>query len=92
MYGLIDVLLEKIESVVNQPSPIITMADKLLSRIVSGEEAHACYDIHCQWNDQCYNEPGGWHTDYKAKVCLTNCGYWYDTGQRCCYRTSPGSC
>lgn len=88
MYSLINELLAKVESVVNRPSHIITMADKLLSKIVSGEEAHACYDIHCQWNDQCSNNSGGCDY-YKAKVCLTNCGYWYDTGQTCCWTSVP---
>ena len=54
--------------------------------------ATACYDIRCEWIDQCYNEPGGWNTTYRSKVCLTNCGYWYDTGEKCCYTTQPGSC
>lgn len=53
--------------------------------------ASACSDVSCQWVNQCYNE-GGSHTTYKAKVCLSSCGYWYDTGQRCCYSTQPGSC
>ena len=92
MYSLIDALLAKVESVANQPNLIITMVDKLLSKIVLTEDAHACNDVYCQWRDRCRNLSGGWHQNYKRKYCLTNCGYWYDTGQECCTANSPGSC
>lgn len=52
----------------------------------------ACYDVRCEWIVQCYNEPGGWNTTYRSKICLTSCGYWYDTGETCCWTTQPGSC
>ncbi len=88
MYSVIDELLAKVESITNRSTLFITMVDKLLSKIVSGGEAHACYDIHCQWNNVC-SQNGTGCDYYQAKVCLTNCGYWYDTGQKCCWTSVP---
>jgi hypothetical protein len=52
----------------------------------------ACSDIRCEWVNQCRVTAPGWTDTYHSKVCLTSCGYWYDTGQTCCWTTQPGSC
>lgn len=52
----------------------------------------ACYDVRCEWISQCRVAAPGWTDTYKSKVCLTSCGYWYDTGQKCCWTTQPGTC
>ena len=53
----------------------------------------ACYDLTCEWRDDCFEDGYGGKTDYKKEYCFTNCGYyWYFTGNTCCYRSSPGSC
>jgi|GEM_PF-2166620 len=68
----------------------------VLGALVSAETPEpiqmSCYDVRCEWIDQCYNEGGGWDTTYRSKVCLTSCGYWYDTGETCCWTTQPGTC
>ncbi len=96
MNGLMDKLLTKVASIANQPNRIVTMADKLLSKIVSEETAMAvCVDLWCEWRrDHCYNEPNDGYTTNKSKWCFTNCGYnWYHTGEHCCWLTYPtGRC
>jgi hypothetical protein len=53
----------------------------------------ACVDLYCEWRDKCANTGGGGYTTWKEEYCFTSCGhFFYNTGEKCCYRTQPGSC